>query len=594
MNEQAILHVPDSRFCFATKMDELVLRLRTDKNDKLKVNLISACKYDFALKREITELEIKYTDRYFNYYEIKLKLNDVRFAYVFEIIENENIYYYSEDGITESYNFELGFYNFFQMPYINKNDVMKTVDWMRNAVFYQIFVERFNRGIEDKTDGYINMKWGDLPTPKSFAGGDIPGITKKLDYLKDLGINVLYLTPIFKSISNHKYDIIDYKLVDEQFGTNEDFKELVEKAHKKGIKIVLDAVFNHCSMLSDKFQDVIRNGRDSKYYDWFIVYDDKVDVKRCNYECFAACNYMPKWNTSNKEVQEFLLDVALYWIKEYKIDGWRLDVSDEVSHDFWKKFRSAVKEYNEDVVIIGENWHDAYPYLQGDEYDSIMNYSFTKACLDFFAFNKFSAKDLSCKLNEILMRNTEQVNSMMLNLLDSHDTHRFYTETGKNRNKVLAAIALEMVFPGAPSIYYGTEILMEGGYDPDSRRCFDWNEKHHDKEVLGKIKELIKLRNMEEVMYGDIKIWSRDDILYLARKHNEKTLIFAMNFSGKDKQINLLNEYTNVYDINQNKVSDRTDTYSSMEILLESIKHRENSLVDSYILCNEGFVFANV
>ena len=204
MNEQAILHVPDSRFCFATKMDELVLRLRTDKNDKLKVNLISACKYDFALKREITELEIKYTDRYFNYYEIKLKLNDVRFAYVFEIIENENIYYYSEDGITESYNFELGFYNFFQMPYINKNDVMKTVDWMRNAVFYQIFVERFNRGIEDKTDWYINMNWGDIHTPKSFAGGDIPGITKKLDYLKDLGINVLYLTPIFKSISNHK------------------------------------------------------------------------------------------------------------------------------------------------------------------------------------------------------------------------------------------------------------------------------------------------------------------------------------------------------------------------------------------------------
>lgn len=571
MNEQAILHIPDSRFCFATGKNELVLRLRTHKKDTLKVSLISACKYDFSLKRDKTEMEVKYTDRYFNYYEIKLRLSDVRFAYVFEIMEDDNTYYYSEDGITESYDFDLGFYNFFQMPYINDKDVMKMVDWMRNAVFYQIFVERFNRGIEDKDSTYINMKWDEKPTPKSFAGGDIPGITKKLEYLKDLGINVIYLTPVFKSVSNHKYDIIDYKTVDEHFGTNEDFRRLVEKAHGMGIKIVLDAVFNHGSILSDMFQDVIKKGKASEYYDYFIIYDDRVDVENCNYECFAACNYMPKWNTSNKKVQEFLIDIALYWIREYDIDGWRLDVSDEVSHNFWKLFRNAVKEENENVVIIGENWHDAYPYLRGDEYDSIMNYSFTKACLDFFAFDKFSASDLAYRLNEILMRNTEQVNRMMLNLLDSHDTHRIYTETGKNRNKVLAALSLEMVFLGAPCIYYGTEILTEGGYDPDSRRCFDWNEEHHDGEVLSRIKSMIKLRNIEEVMYGDIKIWSEDEIFYLMRKYKEKSLIFAMNFSGKDKKINL-----------------------SQKILLENRLCTENELINSYVLCNEGFVIANL
>ena len=251
-------------------------------------------------------MEIKYSDRLYNYYEIKMRLEDVRFAYIFQIEEDGNTWYFSEDGVTKEYKFEEAFYNFFQMPYINKNDVMDTVEWMRSAVFYQIFVERFRQGNEKKDTSYINMKWDEKPTPKSFAGGDLAGIIEKMDYLKELGINALYLTPVFRSSSNHKYDIIDYFTVDPQFGTKEELRQLVKLAHENGIRVVLDAVFNHCSMEMQQFQDVLEKGRESRFYDWFIIDGDFPEPEKMNYECFAACNYMPKLNTANEEVQDFL------------------------------------------------------------------------------------------------------------------------------------------------------------------------------------------------------------------------------------------------------------------------------------------------
>lgn len=534
MNEYAMLHISDSRYCFATGENELVLRLRMSKEDeKAKVFLIYAQKYDFTFCRKKQSMEIKYSDKLYNYYEIKMQLTDVRFAYIFQIEEGGDIWYFSEDGVTKEYRFEEGFYNFFQMPYINKNDVMHTVDWMRSAVFYQIFVERFYKGNEKKDISYINMKWDELPTPKSFAGGDLAGIMKKMDYLKELGINALYLTPVFRSISNHKYDTIDYFTVDPQFGTKEELRQLVKLAHDNGIRVVLDAVFNHCSMYMQQFQDVMEKGKNSRYYDWFLIEGDVPDLEKMNYECFAACNYMPKLNTSNEEVQEFLLEVAVYWIREVDIDGWRLDVSDEVSHDFWRKFRKAVKKQKPDSVIIGENWHDAYAYLMGDQYDSIMNYAFTKACLDYFAKGVFSAKEMAEKLNANLMRNMEQVNRMMLNLLDSHDTHRFFSEVNKDKDKMLAAIALEMVFEGAPCLYYGTEICMEGGYDPDSRRGFPWNQESWDMDFLENVKELIRIRKQPVVQYGEIQITEEEEMLRVERNGEQNRIILRINMTQK-------------------------------------------------------------
>lgn len=518
MNEQAILHIPDSGYCFAQSSRRLILRLRLDRRDKVdRVEVLLECKYRFQEKQNHFFMERKYEDRLFAYYETAIELSDVRSAYVFRIWQGEDAWYFSEDGLTKEYDFSIGYFNFFQLPYINDADLHREVQWMRQAVFYQIFVERFCRGIALKDESYINLAWGEKPRPKSFAGGDIPGITKKLDYIKELGANTLYLTPVFQSISNHKYDISDYYTVDEQFGKNEDLRELVEQAHKRRMRIVLDAVFNHCSDRLKQFQDVLQKGKESAYYDWFLIQGDKPDQETMNYEVFSFCSYMPKLNTSNREVQEFLTDIAVHWIKEYDIDGWRLDVSDEVSHDFWRLFRKRVKAAKEDCVIIGENWHDANSFLRGDQYDSIMNYAFTKACLDYYAFGTFDAGQFAWKLNGLLMRNTGTVNRMMLNLLDTHDTDRFYTSVGKNKNRLLSALAVTCMFEGAPCIYYGTEIPTEGGYDPDNRRCFDWDESHWDEEFRTKLKTLLTLRKHPAVQSGEIRAASADGLFCLRR-----------------------------------------------------------------------------
>lgn len=532
MNKYAMQHIVDSSYCFPISPNEIVLRLRTAKDDIVRAQVIYESKYVIGESQKTAEMRKAYVGELFDFYEVKLTLEDTRLAYVFYVDDGEKCYYFSEDGATESYDFTIGFYNFFQYPYINEADIMECVPWMKTAVFYQIFVDRFHMAKEEKDKSYINCKWGDVPTPKTFAGGDIKGITEKIDYIRDIGCNAIYLTPVFCSISNHKYDISDYFQVDLQFGTNEDLKELIETAHKKGIRIVLDAVFNHCSERLMQFQDVLQNGKKSKYFDWFVVKGDEISQDKVNYETFAACSYMPKFNTSNKEVQEYLLNIATHYVQEYDIDGWRLDVSDEISHEFWREFRRRVKSIKKDAVIIGENWHDANNYLRGDQYDSIMNYAFTKACLDYFATETKTAEQMAWKLNEILMRNTEPVNQMMLNLLDSHDTHRFYKEVGQDRFKMKAALALLYLFVGAPCIFYGTEILTYGGYDPDCRRCMDWKKANIDgeyKDIYDLLKMLSDIRKSGELATGVVKIWAEKDTLILTNTGCTHEIVLWIN-----------------------------------------------------------------
>ncbi|MBR1743401.1 MAG: alpha-glycosidase [Lachnospiraceae bacterium] len=513
MNKYATLHIMDSAYCFPVTEHDIVIRLRTAHDDMDKVWLIYESKYVFGESQKRTEMNLTFSGEVFDYYSVRLHLEDTRLAYVFYLYDGKSYRFFSEDGFSEDYDYTKGFYNFFQYPYINRADLLDSVDWMKRAVFYQIFVDRFCIGDTGKDMQYVNMKWGDAPTPKSFAGGDLKGITKKLDYIRELGVNAIYLTPVFSSKSNHKYDIRDYMQIDEHFGTKEDFRELVDCAHQRGMRVVLDAVFNHCSEEISQFQDVCRRGKQSEYFDWFIISGEKPEKDPCNYETFAACDYMPKLNTSNPEVREFLLNIACYYIREFDIDGWRLDVSDEVSHDFWRAFRKAVKNVKADAVIIGENWHDASNYLRGDQYDSIMNYAFTKCCLDFFATETMNARQAAGKLNDILARNSDTVNHMMLNLLDSHDTHRFFSEVGEDEKKFKAALCLLYLFPGAPCIFYGTEIKITGGYDPDCRKCMDWErtEKEKDSEVFWLLKTLSHVRRSYDLANGRVCISSDKD-----------------------------------------------------------------------------------
>lgn len=476
MNKYAVQHIMDSSYCFPTGEHDITIRLRTAKDDISQVWIFYESKYRIQEHQNKAEMAKVFSGSEFDYYSISLHLEDTRLAYVFYLFDGKEYKYFSEDGLTDTYDYSKGFYNFFQFPYINKVDILPMVDWMRSARFYQIFVDRFNIGDKSKDMSYVNMEWGEKPTPKSFAGGDIKGITEKLDYIKSLGIDSIYLTPIFKSISNHKYDISDYLEIDKDFGTKEDLRDLVDKVHEKGMHIVLDAVFNHCSDEMIQFQDVLKKGSDSEYHDWFIIDGDKPDQEKVNYETFASCNYMPKLDTSNPEVRKFLIGIAVHYINEYHIDGWRLDVSDEVSHDFWREFRRAVKEAAPEAVIIGENWHDASVYLKGDQYDSIMNYAFTKAALDYWSTDQLDAKGMAQRLNDLLARNSDTVDHMMLNLLDSHDTHRFFSEVHEDESRLKEALCLLYLYPGVPCIFYGTELKTTGGYDPDCRKCMDWDK----------------------------------------------------------------------------------------------------------------------
>ena len=336
MNELALLHITDSAYCFPISENSIVIRLRTAKNDITDAWVLYESKYKIGEQHNKAVMHKMLRGKLYDYYSVTLTLEDTRLAYVFYLNDGKRYCYFSEDGITESYDFTKGYYNFFQYPFINKSDILPKTDWLSKAVFYQIFVDRFHKGNNEKDSSYINLRWGDLPTPHSFAGGDLKGIVSKLDYIRDLGCDALYLTPIFRSDSNHKYDIIDYFEIDPMFGDKGDLKRLVYEVHKRDMKLVLDAVFNHVSEKNDKFQDVAKNGSNSLYHDWFVIKGDFPRKLPRNYEVFAECDYMPKWNTSNPAVQEYLISVALYYIKKFHIDG-----LDDIINDYEKKSVAA-------------------------------------------------------------------------------------------------------------------------------------------------------------------------------------------------------------------------------------------------------------
>lgn len=528
MNIQAIYHRPESNYCFATDGKTIVLRIRFAKGEQIcKLSVWYNTKYHIAQQQFKQKMQLIASDTQFDYYKATLRLGDPRLAYLFYFEYDNKPYYFCEDGLVSTYNFNLAYFNSFQFAYINDDDVIQNVGWLNNAVFYQIFVDRFC--CSDKAIGIkskINAEWDELPTPTSFYGGNLDGITEKLDYINGLGATAIYLTPIFKSKSNHKYDTIDFYCIDESFGDKESLKRLVEKAHEKGMRVVLDAVFNHVSHDFARFKDVMKKGKKSKYFDWFVIDGEKIRQDPPNYACFGDCEYMPKLNTCNKEVQNYLVDVMLYWMKECDVDGWRLDVSDEISHGFWRKVREAVKSQKSDSALIGENWHNSESFLRGDQFDSIMNYALTKRMMDFWVDESIDEKQLADRLNSLYMRYSDVTNNMMFNLLDSHDTARFFTKVNKDRNRLLCAIATLVFLPGSFNLYYGTDILLEGEYDPDCRRTFDFS-KLQEKDIIDfqiSLKEVLKLKRQPAIKNGKLKIYSQNDAVVIERASKEQVL----------------------------------------------------------------------
>jgi neopullulanase len=414
----------------------------------------------------------------------------------------------------------MGSNNYFKMPFFQEVDRFKSIPWVQNTIWYQIFPERFENG-DSANDNEGTLPWDATVHPKAsdFFGGDIRGIINRLDYLEELGINGIYLCPIFEAPSNHKYDTVDYKKIDPHFGTEEDFRELVKKAHEKGIKIMLDAVFNHIGDQSPQFQDVLKNGEKSIYKDWFHIHSFPISATSTsihsdvtNYDVFAYTRHMPKLNTANPEVVDYLLDISTYWIREFDIDAWRLDVANEVDHQFWKKFKAACDKEKEDFYIIGEIWTSAQSWLDGDEFTGVMNYAFSGAIPDYFAKKKITLTEMVHKLNHQLMLNRDQTNQMMFNLLDSHDAPRILSIAKKDKDLLKQMFAFLFLQNGTPDIYYGTEIGMFGENDPDNRKPMEWRTDYQDAELFKFFQKLIRFRkeNAREISSGEL-VWKTVD-----------------------------------------------------------------------------------
>lgn len=544
MEKSALIHKSDSIYSFPVSNNEIEIRLLTKKNDDIrKIELVYNDKYKFHEMIKLKQIFKKFSDDQYDYYIDRIKLTDYRFAYIFRITTLDGeVFYFSESGVTEDYDITKGFYDFFQVPYINPIDIVKKNNSICNRVLYQIFVDRFNKS-NGNTNPRININWGDKVTGKTIAGGNLKGISEKIDYLKDLGINAIYLTPIFESDSNHKYDIKDYYSISKDFGENIDLKELITKLHNSDMLLVLDGVFNHISIDNEIFQDVIKNNKNSKYYDWFVIKGDKLDLGKSNYEKFADEIKMPKLNLNNIEVQKYIIDVGRYYVRNFNIDGFRLDVSDEIPHRFWIKFKEAMLEENPNFFLIGENWHNADKYLNsGYEFDSIMNYSITKEVLHFIAWDKYTPIHFKNRIISNLMRYKTNVNYNMLNLLSSHDVYRFLTECNKDVDKFLMGYAFIFTHIGVPCIYYGDEIGLEGGYDPDSRRCFIWDENKWNLKIRETLKRLIDIRKKYVINDMDYNIDVVNDIVIITRIGTRDVLSIYINNTDSTKTIDDNNE----------------------------------------------------
>ena len=586
MIDFTIYHEAKSKYAYMYDKDTVHLRLFATKNKINKINVIysdpflwvpqnnNLDEWTQVVNSDNTLMINEYQTEMYDHFFIAIKPQYKRMKYAF-IINDQFLYGCHEIIDIVKYPKEKkNLFNHFNFPYLNEEDLFAPPKWVEDQIWYSIFPERFNNG-----DTSINppntIEWGNVEkySNNQFFGGDLQGIIDKMPYLKEIGFTGIYMTPIFSADASHKYDTIDYFKIDKAFGDNVLFAQLVEKAHQLGIKVMLDAVFNHCGFRHPFFLDVVKNGKNSKYYNCFYILNDNLPIANfelnndftinrdkinhiyknpnlLNYRTFAFTPYMPKLNTNDPIMKKYLLDVGKFWIEEYNIDGWRLDVSNEVSHKFWRAFRTTVKSAKKETYIVGENWDNSNSWLQGDQHDGVMNYEILIPIWNYFGTNtinlKYSSTQFMYAINKVLTDYPKNVLKSMYNLVDSHDTSRILEICSNNIELVKLPYLFLFALPGAPSIYYGGEIGLSGGHDPDNRRCMIWDQNKQNYILLNHIKKIINLRNS----YSDFK---STDITWIETNDKKEYIIFKKNriyfiISKKDnsQSIDLPNELQNI------------------------------------------------
>ena len=572
--------------------EKVVLRFRTAHNDVDEVKLhIGEQEYPMWKTR---------TNGEFDFYEIEYQLGEDILRYCFEIKQGAEICFYSRYGITGK---KENYYDFIISP------GFKTPEWAKGAVMYQIFVDRFYNG--DPTN--------DVEDIRNFYGGDLQGVLDKLDYLQDLGVEVIYFNPLFVSPSNHKYDIQDYDYIDPHYGkivvddgevlpagakdnihatkyqqrtgdirnleaSNQLFIKLVEEMHKRGMRVILDGVFNHCGSFN-KWMDRERIyepqpdypkgayvSKESPYNSFFLFHDARNELWPYNgtYDGWWGHDTLPKLDYEDSpQLEQYIMDIGRKWVSPpYNVDGWRLDVaadlgfSNEYNHIFWKRFRKEVKDANPDAIILAEHYGDPQDWLQGDEWDSVMNYDAFMEPLTWFltGMEKHSDEyrpDLCGNADNFVGAMRHFMASMLtpslqvaMNELSNHDHSRFLTRTNhkagrvaqlgteaaeKDVNKAILreAVIMQMTWIGAPTIYYGDEAGLCGFTDPDNRRTFPWGNE--DKELQAFHKEVIRIHKEEKPLKkGSIKLLASDEnLLAYGRFEADEQIVIVVNNSDE-------------------------------------------------------------
>jgi neopullulanase len=536
MQFSAIEHRSTDNFCYPLNENELMIGIKTG-SDIRRVFIVYGDPFDgsvtpdgWAWEGKRQEITRKKDLPYHTWWQVTVTLPYGRCKYCFEL--------HGQDEGDVRYCLENGFYtadelaalrrvtgNFpgFEFPWLDGAECVRVPDWVPRTVWYQIFPDRFCRDTASQKPNALPWPAAeDAVTNNEHYGGTLRGITEKLGYLADLNITGLYLNPVNASPSVHKYDTSDYLNIDPAFGSADDLHTLVKEAHARGIKVMLDGVFNHCGWDFALWQDVVRNGKASPYFDWFIVQEWPFETavepecentasrsrpsgtngKSGRYSVFAYVDTMPKLNTNNPAVADYLLNVCETWVRSYDIDGLRLDVANELSHIFCRQLYRRMRSLKKDFYLLGEIWRSALPWLRGGELDSVMNYPLALCFWKFFYDKTLPALTLEQDINAVFTAYPEPVTVGLFNLLDSHDTPRLFTRNDGDVSAVWQQYALLLSLPGSPCIYYGSEVLLAGGNDPDCRRCMPWQaiEAGEYAEPMSMMRQLIALRHTHPAM----------------------------------------------------------------------------------------------
>lgn len=535
MKLDAILHVPMSEYCHGLDEDHIVYRMRSARGDLKKVTLYygdTACRVTPIIFTPVP-MELVASDLLHDYWQVIVDSPYNRVYYYFELDDGKETKLYYGDVFTNHLVDDRSQY--FKLPFNHRADIAKVPDWVHDAVVYNIFPDSFATTHKHISLGSTQMDYHGQ-TVKGKLGGTLRGVAENVDYLKDLGINCVYVNPIFAAGEYHKYDLLDYFHVDPVFGGDEAFREMVDALHANEIRIIIDGVFNHCGWYFFAFDDVVRNQEKSKYCDWFYHLEfpvERPDTPEIypSYACFAYERMMPKLDTANPEVQDYFCKVGRYWVEEFGIDGWRLDVASEVDDGFWRAFRKAVKEVNPDALLIGEVWESANHWLQGDMFDSAMNYDFRKHCNLFFAEQSIDAADFSGRITNMLMRYRVQTVPAQLNLLDSHDVSRFLSLCNGDTTKYKLAILFMMTFVGMPTVFYGDELGIQGVLEEEYRHPMLWNGG--DTELCAFFKKAIAMRHeLAPLRRGNFRMESTEQesgLIVFTRKLDNQAVTVCIN-----------------------------------------------------------------